>query len=150
MLGFFVDSQTFIMTFYDSNFCLRYNLLTYPISYKKNYPHPYSNGSMKRKKYAKMFPFCPRNPWSIQPTTCLLQHSYPDKPVVDGPPPYITAAEQQACPRTLRDRRTIYSYTGQYNHTLSKKQLYQLTHSLYPEDVTPKISLWLQLKYSNL
>ena len=46
---------------------MRYNLLTYPISYKKNYPHPYSNGSMKRKKYTKMFPFCPRNPWSIQP-----------------------------------------------------------------------------------
>ena len=33
---------------------------------------------------------------------------------------------------------------------MSNKQLYQCTHSLYPEDVTPKISLWLQLKHSNL
>ena len=44
----------------------------------------------------------------------------------------------------------MYSHTGQYDHTLSTKQLYQVTHSLYPEDVTPKISLWLQLKHSNL
>ena len=29
---------------------MKYNLLTYPISYKKNYPHPYSNGNMKRKE----------------------------------------------------------------------------------------------------
>ena len=36
---------------------------------------------------------------------------------------YITAAEQQARLRTLRDRQTMYSYTGQYDHTLSKKQL---------------------------
>ena len=39
--------QIFYDDIYDSNFCLRYNLLIYPISYKKNYPHPYSNGSMK-------------------------------------------------------------------------------------------------------
>ena len=39
------------------------------------------------------------------------------------------------------------SHTGQYDHTLSKKQLYQVTHSLYPEEFTPKISLWLQLKF---
>ena len=64
--------------------------------------------------------------------------------------PVYYAAEQQASPRTLRVRRTMYSHTGQYDHTLSKKQLYQVTHSLYPEDVTPKISLWLQLKHSNL
>ena len=48
--------------------------------------------------------------------------------------PYITAAEQQASPRTLRDRRTMYSHIGQYDHTLSKKQLYQVTHSLHSED----------------
>ena len=77
--------------------------------------------------------------------------SYPHMPVAGGLPPYITAAEQQASPRmTLRDRRSMYSHTGQYDHTLAKKQLYQFTHSLYPEDVTPKISLWLQLKHSNL
>ena len=39
-----------------------FDLLIYPISYKKNYPHPYSNGSIKGKKYMKKFPFCPRNP----------------------------------------------------------------------------------------
>ena len=33
--------------------------------------------------------------------------------------------------------------------TQSKKQLYQVTRSLYPEDFTPKISLWFQLKHSN-
>ena len=97
----------------------------------------------------KMFPFCPRNPWSTQPTTYLLQLSYPHNPVVGGPPPCITAAGQRASPRTLRDRRTMYSHTGQYDHKLSKKQLYQVTHSLYPEDFIPKISLWLQLKHSN-
>ena len=32
-----------------------FNLLIYPISYKENYPHPCSNGSIKRKKYMKMF-----------------------------------------------------------------------------------------------
>ena len=53
--------------------------------------------------------------------------------------PYITTAEQQA--RTLRDRRTMCSHTGQYDHTFSEKQLYQVTHSLYPENVTPKIFL---------
>ena len=47
--------------------------------------------------------------------------------------PYITAAEQQAIPSTLRDRRTMYSHIGQYDHTLSKKQLYHITHSLYSE-----------------
>ena len=78
----------------------------------------------------KMFPFCPH------------------KPVIGGP--LSTAAEQQPSPRTLRDRRTMYSHTGQYDHTLSKIQLYQVAHSLYPEDFTPKISLWLQLKHSNL
>ena len=55
-------SAEFYNGFYDSNFCLKYNLLIYPISYNKNYPHPYSNGSIKRKKYMKMFPFCLRNP----------------------------------------------------------------------------------------
>ena len=44
----------------------------------------------------------------------------------------------------------MYLHTGQYDHTLSAEQLYQVTHALYPEDVTPKISLWLQLKHSNL
>ena len=39
------------MTFMIQTFVLRYNLLSYPISYEKNYPHPYSNGSMKMKKY---------------------------------------------------------------------------------------------------
>ena len=38
-----------------SNFCLKYNLLIYPISYKKSYPNPYSNGSMKRRKRWKCF-----------------------------------------------------------------------------------------------
>ena len=51
---------------------------------------------------------------------------------------------------TLRDRRTMYLHIGQYDHTLSKKQLYQVTHSVYPGDFTPKISLWLQFKHSNL
>ena len=34
---------------------MKYNLLIYPISYKKNYPHPYSNGSIKRGKKGKCF-----------------------------------------------------------------------------------------------
>ena len=32
-------------------------------------------------------------------------------PVVGEPLPYITAAEQQASPRTLRDRQTMHSHT---------------------------------------
>ena len=28
----------------------------YPISYKINYPHPYSNGNVKRKESTKIFP----------------------------------------------------------------------------------------------
>ena len=32
------------------NFYLKYNVLIYPISYKKNYPDPYSNGSIKKEK----------------------------------------------------------------------------------------------------
>ena len=39
-----------------------FDLLIYPISYRKNYPHPYSNGNIKGKKYMEMFPFCFRNP----------------------------------------------------------------------------------------
>ena len=42
--------------------------------------------------------------------------------------PYITAAEQQASRRTLRGQRTMYSHTGQYDHTLSKKQSPKMLH----------------------
>ena len=87
---------------------------------------------------------------AIQPGTCQPQLSYSHLPVVGGPPPYNTAAEQQASSRTLRDRRTMYSHTGQYDHTLSKKQLYHVTHSLHPEDFTTNISLRLKFKNSDL
>ena len=33
-----------------SNYCMKYNLPMYPISFLKKYPHPYSNGNMKRKE----------------------------------------------------------------------------------------------------
>ena len=39
-----------------------FDLPIYPISYKKNNSHSYCNGNIIRKKYMKMFPFCPRNP----------------------------------------------------------------------------------------
>ena len=45
---------------------------------------------------------------------------------------------------------TMYSHTGQYDHILSQKQVQQVTHSLYSEDFTPNISLWLEFKHSNL
>ena len=41
--------------------CLKYNLLIYPISYKKNYPIPIATEALKGKKYMKMFPFCHSN-----------------------------------------------------------------------------------------
>ena len=44
----------------------------------------------------------------------------------------------------------MYSHTGQYDHTLSKKQLYHVTHSLHPEDFTTNISLRLKFKNSDL
>ena len=122
-----------------------------PISYKKNYSHPYLNRSINRKKiYEECFLSVP-----VIHDSTNLPHVSSSIPIhtsllSGGPPPYIAAAEQQASPRTLRDRRRMYSHTGQYDHTLSKKQLYQVTHSLYPENFTPKISLWLQLKHSIL
>ena len=67
---FFLESQNVSITFMIQTQGFNYNLLIYPISYKKNYPHPNSIGCMGRKKYMKMFPFCSRDPWSIQPTTC--------------------------------------------------------------------------------
>ena len=73
--------------------------------------------------------------------TCLLSEDHP---------PYITAAEQQASPTTLRDRRTMYSHTGQNDDTLSKKQLYNVAHTLYYEDYSKTSFSWLQLKHSNL
>ena len=76
--------------------------------------------------------------------------SYLHMSVVGGPLPYITAAEQKASSSTLRDRRTMRSHACQCDHTLSKKQLYYVSHSLYSEDFTRKISLWLQIKHSNL
>ena len=121
------------------------------LAIRKNYPHPYSNRSIYRKKIYENVSFL--SPVIHDPTNLPhVSSSIPihKKPVVGGPPPYITAAEQQANPRTLRDRRRMCSHTGQYDHTLSKKQLNQVTHSLYPENFTPKISLWLQLKHSNL
>ena len=44
----------------------------------------------------------------------------------------------------------MYSHTGQYDHTLSKKQLYHVTHSLHTEDFTTNISLRLKFKNSDL
>ena len=48
--------------------------------------------------------------------------------VVSQKPP---KAEQQASPTALRDKRTMYSHTGQYDHILPRKQLYHVTHSLF-------------------
>ena len=76
----------------------------------------------------------------------LAPLSYPHFPVVGGPPPYITATEKQASPRILRDKRTMYSHIGQYDHTLPRKQLDHVTRKLYSKDFTTKISLWLQVK----
>ena len=119
---FFIDSPTFMT--YDLNFCLRYNLLICPMSYKENYPHPYSNGSMKRKKQ-KCFLSVP-----VIHDPSNLPHVSSNIPIHTS----LLSADHprilQASPRTLRDRRTMYSHTGQYDNTLSKKQLYQVTHSL--------------------
>ena len=150
MLGFFVDSQTFIMAFMIQTFVWGIICLFTLLVIRKITPIPIVMEAWKGKIIRKCFLSVPviHDPSNLSHVSS--SYSYPHKPAVGGPPPYITAAEQQASPRTLRDRRTMYSHTGQYDHTLSKKQLYQVTRSLYPEDFTPKMSLWLQLKHSNL
>ena len=44
----------------------------------------------------------------------------------------------------------MYSHTGQYDHTLSRKQLDRDTQSQYKEHFTTHIPLWLKLKHGNL
>ena len=111
-----------IQTFVWSIICL------FTLLIKKNCPHPYSNGSMNRKKYMKMFHFCPRDPWSVQPTTCSLQLSYPHKHVVGGPPSSITAAEQQASPRTLRAaiKRSMTSFPWRQHLNIDTNPTWQV------------------------
>ena len=66
-------------------------------------------------------PNLPHVSFSYPIHTSLLSEDYPR---ISRPP------NNQASPRTFRDRRIMYSTTGQYDHTLSKKQYYQVTHSL--------------------
>ena len=61
--------------------------------------------------------------------------------------PYITEAEQEAQDQGhyVTDEQYIHIPVNMIHICLRNNY----THSLYSEDGTPKISLWLQLKHSN-
>ena len=51
---------------------------------------------------------------------------------------------------TLGDRRTMYSHTGQCDHTLFRNKQILVNHSTYRQHVTTNISLRSSFKYSDL
>ena len=110
-----------------------------PLLLRKHTPAPCSNGSdlQKERKCCLSVPVIHE-----PPSYRMLAHAFLSYlACCRRTNPYLTAAEQQARPRTLRDRRTRYSHTGRYVPTLFRKQQTLVNHSPCRQHVTTNISL---------
>ena len=144
MLGFFVDSQTFIMTFMIQTFVWGIICLLTLLVIRKITPIPIVMEAWKGKNIRKCFLSVPviHDPSnlphvssSIPIHTSLLST---DHPRILRPP-----NNRQAQGHYVTDEQYIHIPANMITHCLRNNYIKLLIH--YTKDVTPKISLWLQL-----